>query len=130
MDFTKSILSQKKENSRPFGQLNSLCWRLPIFPGGCPPSIFGTNELNYRVRDGNGWTLIVISTNSETERRFVNCSVIIPQENTIVNPFLKIFLIFRKLFYIAVFIDIFCVICYYNKNCHRVVNARHSLALR
>ena len=35
---------------------------LPIFPGSCPPSIFGTNELNYRVRDGNGWTLIVINT--------------------------------------------------------------------
>ena len=25
----------------------------PIFPGGHPPSIFGTSELNYRVRDGN-----------------------------------------------------------------------------
>ena len=24
--------------------------------------IFGTNELNYRVRNGNGWTLIVINT--------------------------------------------------------------------
>ncbi len=35
---------------------------LPIFPGGCPPSIFGTFELNYRVRDGNGWTLKVINT--------------------------------------------------------------------
>ena len=34
----------------------------PIFPGGCPPSIFGTDELNYRVRDGNGWTLSVIDT--------------------------------------------------------------------
>ncbi len=61
----------KKENSCPIGQLNSLCWRLPIFPGGCPPSIFGTNELNYRVRDGNGWTLIVISTNcTKTHPRF------------------------------------------------------------
>ena len=35
---------------------------LPIFPGRFQPSIFGTNELNYRVRDGNGWTLIVIDT--------------------------------------------------------------------
>ena len=35
---------------------------LPIFPGSCPPSIFGTRELNYRVRDGNGWTLSVINT--------------------------------------------------------------------
>ena len=40
----------------------SLCRHCPIFPGGHPPSIFGTSELNYRVRDGNGWTLTVIST--------------------------------------------------------------------
>ena len=40
-----------------------LCWQLPIFPGRRQPSIFGTNELNYRVRNGNGWTLIVIDTN-------------------------------------------------------------------
>ena len=35
---------------------------LPIFPGSCLPSIFGTYKLNYRVRDGNGWTLNVINT--------------------------------------------------------------------
>ena len=34
----------------------------PIFPGRFQPSIFGTVELNYRVRDGNGWTLNVINT--------------------------------------------------------------------
>ena len=39
------------------------CWRLPIVTGRCQPSIFGTSELNFRVRDGNGWTLTVISTN-------------------------------------------------------------------
>ena len=37
---------------------------LPIFPGRLQPSIVGRNELNYRVRNGNGWTLILISTNS------------------------------------------------------------------
>ena len=31
--------------------------RRPIFPGSCPPSIFGAGELNFRVRDGNGWFL-------------------------------------------------------------------------
>ena len=36
---------------------------LPIFPGRLQPSIVGRNELNFRVRDGNGWTLILISTN-------------------------------------------------------------------
>ena len=37
---------------------------LSIFPGRCQPSIVDRNELNYRVRNGNGWTLILISTNS------------------------------------------------------------------
>ncbi len=39
-----------------------MCRHRPIFPGGHPPSIVGTDELNYRVRDGNGWSLIVIDT--------------------------------------------------------------------
>ena len=42
-----------------------LCWHLPIFPGRRQPSIVGTSELNFRVRDGNGWTLTVIHTNCE-----------------------------------------------------------------
>ena len=29
---------------------------LPIFPGRLQPSIVGRSELNFRVRDGNGWT--------------------------------------------------------------------------
>ena len=36
---------------------------LPIFPGRLQPSIFGRSELNFRVRNGNGWTLILINTN-------------------------------------------------------------------
>ena len=43
--------------------MTALCWHLPIFPGRHQPSIFGTTELNFRVRDGNGWTLSVINTN-------------------------------------------------------------------
>ena len=46
---------------------------LPIFPCSHPQSIFGADELNYRVRNGNGWTLIAINTNyllsSEEERK-------------------------------------------------------------
>ena len=38
---------------------------LPIFPGRLQPSIVGRSELNFRVRDGNGWTLALISTNYE-----------------------------------------------------------------
>ena len=39
------------------------CWRFPIFPGRHQPSIFGTTELNFCVRDGNRCTLSVINTN-------------------------------------------------------------------
>ena len=37
---------------------------LPIFPGRRQPSIFGADELNFCVRDGNRWTLIAINTDS------------------------------------------------------------------
>ena len=36
---------------------------LPIFPVRLQTSIFGAGELNFRVRDGNGWTLTAINTN-------------------------------------------------------------------
>ena len=36
---------------------------LPIFPGRLQPSIVSRIELNFRVRDGNGWTLDLINTN-------------------------------------------------------------------
>ena len=34
----------------------------PIFPGRYQPSILGDRELNYRVRNGNGWNLKAIDT--------------------------------------------------------------------
>ena len=54
----------------------SLCWRLPIFPDRRQSSIVGTSELNFRVRNGNGWTLTAKNTNClqaytlKTEQRF------------------------------------------------------------
>ena len=36
---------------------------LPIFPARLQASIFGRSELNFRVRNGNGWTLALINTN-------------------------------------------------------------------
>ena len=46
------------------GQDQTSCFvsALPIFPGRHQPSIFGANELNCRVRNGNGWTLTAINT--------------------------------------------------------------------
>ena len=43
-----------------------LCWHWLIFPGRFQPSIVSTGELNFRVRNGNGWTLTVKSTNYGT----------------------------------------------------------------
>ena len=39
------------------------CQHRPILPGRRQPSIVGTGELNYRVRNGNGWTLTAKDTN-------------------------------------------------------------------
>ena len=40
-----------------------LCWRRPIFPARHQASIVGIGELNFRVRNGNGWTLTTKNTN-------------------------------------------------------------------
>ena len=44
-----------------FGFL-ALFWQLTTFPGSRPPSIIVVKELNFRVRDGNGWVLLAIVT--------------------------------------------------------------------
>ena len=43
---------------------------LPIFPVRLQTSIFGRSELNFRVRNGNGWTLALISTNLYRRKHF------------------------------------------------------------
>ena len=48
------------------------CWQRPIFPGRLQPSIVGTGELNFRVRNGNGWTLAVNDTNYDSEIKSQN----------------------------------------------------------
>ena len=58
------ILAAKTENSGQqtlYGVHSVLA--LPIFPVHLQTSIFGAGELNFRVRDGNGWTLTAINTN-------------------------------------------------------------------
>ena len=77
---TSILLPQKKRGAYPSGQLLVILYNakkkgtllgafsvlaLPIFPGRLQPSIVGRSELNFRVRDGNGWTLALISTNYE-----------------------------------------------------------------
>ena len=50
------------------GQTLSFVLALPILPVRHQTSIFGVSELNCRVRDGNGWTLATINTNSYFNR--------------------------------------------------------------
>ena len=52
---------------------------LPIFPGRLQPSIVGRSELNFRVRDGNGWTLALISTNCACVSTNVNLFSLHPE---------------------------------------------------
>ena len=61
MDFLSRSYEYKKR-SHSLEWLHSML-ALPIFPGRLQPSIVGRSELNFRVRDGNGWTLALISTN-------------------------------------------------------------------
>jgi hypothetical protein len=65
---------RREDSKRPVGQTGGACKkersrRRPIFPGGCPPSIFGAGELNFRVRDGNGWTLSASVTGTNLQLR-------------------------------------------------------------
>ena len=63
---------------------------LPIFPGRRQPSIVGRSELNYRVRNGNGWTLTLINTNCELVADFVSFASAFGQSS--LTPSLLVFL--------------------------------------
>ena len=54
-----SVLQKKKDDLT----IVLFVLALPIFPARLQASIVGRNELNFRVRNGNGWTLILINTN-------------------------------------------------------------------
>ena len=62
---------------------------LPIFPARLQASIFGRSELNFRVRNGNGWTLALISTN--LRRRKVRSTLFPAPPKT---PFTSLLLLF------------------------------------
>ena len=55
---------------------------LPIFPVRLQTSIFGASELNFRVRNGNGWTLTAINTNllSYVKESISNCAPFVKQK--------------------------------------------------
>ena len=68
--FSRAVASQvssaRQSLTSVFGMV---CWQLPIFPGRRQPSIFGTTELNFCVRNGNRWTLCVKGTNLQPSER-------------------------------------------------------------
>ena len=57
------LLNRRSETKKRTSKDVRFVLALPIFPGRLQPSIVGRSELNFRVRDGNGWTLALISTN-------------------------------------------------------------------
>ena len=72
-DFCKIVLYKTKSQ------------HLPIFPGRCHPSIFGTTQFNFCVRNGNRWDLSVISTgfnNNVDLLNFISISIIFIFVNT------------------------------------------------
>ena len=56
------ILRHKMQNPEVLSQGFDKIRQRPIFPGRLQPSIVGTGELNFCVRNGNRWDLSVIVT--------------------------------------------------------------------
>ena len=66
----------KKKNKKSPVQMNGVFWirQRPRFPGRLQPSIFGTAELNYCVRDGNRCGLSAIAAGmGESALHLQNC---------------------------------------------------------
>ena len=75
---------EQKQNPHDFRH-RGFVLALPIFPGRLQPSIVGRSELNFRVRDGNGWTLALISTNLSAQQCSVmptKCNFLHPENRT------------------------------------------------
>ena len=70
--------------TRPCGRVS---WQLLIFPWGYPQSIVRAEELNYRVRDGNGCTLFAKVTNTPAHTGgFVDACILL-HSGEVVNSF-------------------------------------------
>ena len=84
----------KKEKTAVITAVLLLCRHRLIFPGRFQPSIVSTDELNYRVRDGNGWTLI--AKNTDLRLRY---SVFVSFSLTIIHKYM---------WFVNTYFDIFC----------------------
>ena len=57
-----STFNYKRKSSCPKTTTSLLFRQRPTLPGGLPPSTISAEELNFRVRNGNGWILFAIIT--------------------------------------------------------------------
>ena len=73
-------------------------WHRPIFPDRRQSSIFGDGELNFRVRNGNGWIL----ASSDTKLFFAYVTII-PETKVFVKGFFEIFLYLSHLTKLDIF---------------------------
>ena len=87
------IFKDKNENTAEFSAVFQSCWRLSIVPGRLQPSIVDINELNFCVRDGNRWTLVIIDTNYSVAVVLDGLDIITHLKRKC-KPFFKIFRIF------------------------------------
>ena len=105
---------EKNEKTAVITAVLLLCRHRLIFPGRFQPSIVSTDELNYRVRDGNGWTLI--AKNTDLRLRFVTHSsesvrLLYTNEKLLSIPFFKFFYIFSDFFLGTRKQGDFCAVC-------------------
>ena len=56
------IFNYKRKSSCPKTTTSLLFRQRPTLPGSLPPSTISAEELNFRVRNGNGWILFAIIT--------------------------------------------------------------------
>ena len=61
-NFQFSTFNYKRKSSCPKTTTSLLFRQRPTLPGGLPPSTISAEELNFRVRNGNGWILFAIIT--------------------------------------------------------------------
>jgi hypothetical protein len=62
--FGLSLTGRKRRNASSSEKGNQLRWQRLTLPPSLPGSTISADELNFRVRDGTGWTLTALATNT------------------------------------------------------------------
>ena len=84
------LFQRKKKEALRYRSASLLNQRLPILPGGLPPSTFGVCGLNCCVRHGNRWIPAAIATEFMFQDSYPdNCIKLFVLTPFILNTFLK-----------------------------------------